>query len=181
VHNGYSLSVSLDRRQLRRYHLKTDTESSLRNVAFWVKCREMNNIQICEYYTTYFVFSLLFVDLCCSLCSYICFHLPYNWLLFWYVITQIFRDPCTRHYTQNDVSRPTHLTFQRSNWRVVSLFQYASTVVTYMIVLMQFEQSDHPSDMRSSNDTLRFTWEWMWTPVTAVSVPDLLSKLVLVL
>jgi len=34
-----------------------------------------------------------------------------------------------------------------------SLFQYASTIVTYMIVLLQLDQSDKPQDACGSNVT----------------------------
>jgi hypothetical protein len=32
----------------RCFHLKTETESSLRNVAFWIKDRTMDNVQNCD-------------------------------------------------------------------------------------------------------------------------------------
>jgi hypothetical protein len=35
----------------------------------------------------------------------------------------------------------------------ISVFQYASTIVTYMIVLVQFDQSDHSNDKRSERET----------------------------
>jgi len=36
---------------------------------------------------------------------------------------------------------------------LISLFQYASTVVTYMIVLLQFDQTDKSQNACSSNVT----------------------------
>jgi hypothetical protein len=36
----------------------------------------------------------------------------------------------------------------------ISVFQYASTIVTYMIVLVQFDQSDHSyNDKRRKDET----------------------------
>ena len=36
---------------------------------------------------------------------------------------------------------------------LMSLFQYASTVVTYMIVLLQFDQTEHSQNACSMNVT----------------------------
>jgi hypothetical protein len=37
--------------QLSSFHPKTETESSLRNIVFWITERTMDNIQKCDSYT----------------------------------------------------------------------------------------------------------------------------------
>jgi hypothetical protein len=83
-----------------------------------------------------------------------------NFLVLIYTVNQCHLNVCSVAYSC-DIALPLKLIYRYFNKTYVltlhavlfSLFQCASTIVTYMIVLMQFDQSEYSHNICSRNLT----------------------------